>query len=95
MLDTYKMGDHDMPEEMRFLLETYPRDDWDLDTRYVSANDNLGPNQFRWGTDPLQNVASCRRRGSKKIQCGWPQRMSEIRAATATLRICKPRVGRL
>ena len=29
MLDTYKMRDHDMPEEMRFLLESYPRDDWE------------------------------------------------------------------
>lgn len=29
MLDTYKMRDHDMPEEMRFLLEIYPRDDWE------------------------------------------------------------------
>jgi hypothetical protein len=29
MLDTYKMRSHDMPEEMRFLLETYPRDAWD------------------------------------------------------------------
>lgn len=29
MLDTYKMRDFDMPEEMRFLLETYPRDNWE------------------------------------------------------------------
>ncbi|KCV81689.1 hemerythrin HHE cation binding domain-containing protein [Actibacterium atlanticum] len=29
MLDTYKMRDHDMPKEMRVLLETYPREAWD------------------------------------------------------------------
>jgi len=29
MLDTYKMRDFEMPDEMRFLLETYPRDDWE------------------------------------------------------------------
>lgn len=29
MLDTYTMRQTDMPEEMRFLLETYPRDDWE------------------------------------------------------------------
>lgn len=29
MLDTYTMRDHDMPDEMRFLLETYPRDAWE------------------------------------------------------------------
>ena len=29
MLDTYKMRDHEMPDEMRFLLETYPRDAWE------------------------------------------------------------------
>lgn len=28
MLDTYKMRQTDMPEEMRFLLKAYPRDDW-------------------------------------------------------------------
>lgn len=29
MLDTYRMRDYDMPAEMRVLLETYPRDDWE------------------------------------------------------------------
>lgn len=29
MLDTYTMRQTDMPEEMRFLLQTYPRDDWE------------------------------------------------------------------
>lgn len=29
MLDTYKMRDFDMPEDMRVLLQRYPRDDWD------------------------------------------------------------------
>lgn len=28
MLDTYKMRSHNMPDEMRVLLETYPRDAW-------------------------------------------------------------------
>lgn len=29
MLDTYTMRTDDMPEEMRFLLDRYPRDSWD------------------------------------------------------------------
>lgn len=29
MPDTYKMRKHNMPDEMRFLLQTYPRDDWE------------------------------------------------------------------
>jgi len=29
MLDTYKIRESDMPEEMRFLLDKYPRDKWD------------------------------------------------------------------
>lgn len=29
MLDTYTIRETDMPEEMRFLLQTYPRDTWD------------------------------------------------------------------
>ncbi|MEM7720273.1 MAG: hemerythrin domain-containing protein [Pseudomonadota bacterium] len=29
MLDTYAIRDADMPEEMRFLLDRYPRDDWE------------------------------------------------------------------
>ena len=29
MLDTYKIRESDMPEEMRFLLDKYPRDAWD------------------------------------------------------------------
>lgn len=29
MLDTYKIRTVDMPEELRFLLDTYPRDNWE------------------------------------------------------------------
>ena len=29
MLDTYKIRESAMPEEMRFLLDKYPRDEWD------------------------------------------------------------------
>jgi len=29
MLNTYKIRESDMPEEMRFLLDKYPRDEWD------------------------------------------------------------------
>jgi len=29
MLDTYKMRSADMPDEMRLLLDTYPRDSWE------------------------------------------------------------------
>ena len=29
MLDTYKMRSQDLPDEMRFLYESYPRDDWE------------------------------------------------------------------
>lgn len=29
MQNTYKMRGHDMPEDMRFLLEAYPRDAWE------------------------------------------------------------------
>lgn len=29
MLDTYTIRQNDMPEEMRFLLDQYPRDDWE------------------------------------------------------------------
>lgn len=29
MLDTYKMRDFDIPEELRFLSNRYPRDDWE------------------------------------------------------------------
>ena len=29
MLDTYEVRRNDMPEEMRFLLDRYPRDSWD------------------------------------------------------------------
>lgn len=29
MLETYNIRDHDMPEELRFLAERYPRDQWD------------------------------------------------------------------
>ena len=29
MLDTYEIRKHDMPEEMRLLLQKYPRDAWD------------------------------------------------------------------
>ena len=29
MLDTYNIRQDDMPTEMRFLLDQYPRDSWD------------------------------------------------------------------
>lgn len=47
MLDTYTVRQTDMPDEMRFLLNSYPREDWDAHPGFKQKTRNwLGAHQM-------------------------------------------------
>lgn len=62
MLDTYTMRQTDMPEEMRFLLETYPRDDWETHPGFKEKTRHwLGAHQM------VRRVAERVRRDTEEV----------------------------